>query len=420
MQPALKATSQLEHWFASAVQWPDAVLPAYNGGSIANLPGSILRAFDPNGVVAPGTVLPPVAPQLLPPDFLAGARAVVLIVVDGLGQECLRWASGQTATHYLNQAQHNAQLTSVFPSTTAAALTSLQNGLAPARHGMAGYTLYLAAQQAVINMITWKPVAGMPVRLPMPVPRTFLDVPNLYTLLDRVKIPSAIVSNLAFMDSPLTNVHSPGVPYYGHRTPAEFAGLLLQQVEKPGRRFVFGYWDGFDALAHTHGPRSIICLDEIRIVDLALGRGLLERLAGRADDIVVLLVADHGHMMISEDRTHSLKNIIRTYSRSRPIPTGDRRAAGLTFDDDDALAALRENAGDDGVVVPVAEAIEAGLYGPAHHHANLEDRIGKALVLAKDDAAFVYPQSSNPTAGGHGSLTSSEMLVPLLGWRFTS
>jgi hypothetical protein len=306
-------------------------------------------------------------------------------------------------------------MTSVFPSTTAAALTTLQTGLAPAKHGMAGYTLYMAAQQAVINMISWKPVGGMPVRLPLPQPKGFLGVPTLYDLLDRHEIPSTVVSNLAFMDSPLTRVHSPGVPYSGHRTPAEFAGLLLREVEKPDRRFVFGYWDGFDALSHTHGPESAICLDELHLLDEALGRGFFGRLGDRSRDVVVLVTADHGHAPISTERTHSLKEILREQSPSRLIPTGDRRAMGLAFED---LQALREVAGDDGVVLSVQEAIEAGLYGPGDRHPDLEARIGQTLLLAKDDASFVYPQSNNPTAGGHGSLTSREMLVPLLGWRF--
>lgn len=394
------------------------MLPDYDGGSIANLPASILNAFTPPGQLDNHAVQPPLQRSVLDPDILKNARVVVLIVVDGFGAESLRWAESEGALRYLNQAQVNAEMTSVFPSTTAAALTTLQTGLAPAQHGIAGYTLYLAAQQAAINMISWKPVGGMPVRLPLPQPKGFLRVPTLYDLLERSGIPSTVVSDLAFADSALTKVQSPGVPYSGHRTPAEFAGLLLREVAKPGRRFVFGYWDGYDALSHTHGPESAICLDELHLLDRALGRGFFERLGNQSGDVVVLVTADHGHTSISENRTRSLKAIIREHSPARVIPTGDRRATGLAFNDPAGLQSLRDLAGDDGVVLSAHRAVEAGLYGPGNRHPELEARIGKTLLLAKGDAAFVYPQSNNPSAGGHGSLTSREMLVPLLGWRF--
>lgn len=418
MPLSLNATPRAQRWFTSAAHWPDAVLPAYDGGSIGNLPASILNAFSSPGQDNNSSLLSPLQPSVLHPGFLDGARVVVLIVVDGFGADVLGWAEAEGALRHLSQAQMATRMTSVFPSTTAAALTTLQTGLPPAQHGMAGYTLYMAAQQAVINMISWKPVGGMPVRLPLPQPKGFLGVPTLYDLLECHDIPSTVVSNLAFMDSPLTRVHSPGVPYSGHRTPAEFAGMLLREVEKPGRRFVFGYWDGYDALSHTHGPESAICLDELHLLDAALGRGFFDRLGNRSGDVAVLVTADHGHAPISIERTHSLKKILREHSPARLIPTGDRRAMGLAFDDLPGLQALREIAGDDGVVLPVHDAVKAGLYGPGELYPGLEARIGKTLLLAKDDASFVYPQSNNPTAGGHGSLTSREMLVPLLGWRF--
>lgn len=412
------ATLSLSRWLTDNITWPDAVLPDYDGGSIGNLSTSILATLDAAPPTAQGDLLPPLHDDILSTGLLNGARTVVLLVVDGLGTQSLRWARSRGAVKYLDTAQTSSQLTSVFPSTTAAALTTLHTGVSPAHHQMAGYTMYLSEQQATVNVVAWKPVGGMATASDLPEPRDFLPVPSIHKRLERAGIPSVLVSNLAFMDSALTNVQSAGVPYQGHRTPAEFAGLLLREARRPGPRLVFGYWDGFDALSHTHGPESDIALNEIRLLDSALGKGFFDLISKHGGDVAVILTADHGHAPISRSRTHSLGTILKRSSPHRPIPTGDRRAVGLAFDGDEARAALRKLAGDDGIVLPVRDALDAGLYGPGGDHQLLEDRIGKTLLLARQDAAFVFPQSSNPTAGGHGSLTAREMLVPLLGWRF--
>ena len=410
--------TNLAGWFDASGEWPDAILPSYDGFSIANIPATILRAFDAHNDEMKPDLLEPLSGNVLDESFLRGSRVVVLLVVDGLGARALEWARNRGAVRYLDTSHQAATITSVFPSTTAAALTTLQTGLSPAQHGLAGYTLYLEDQSATVNMITWKPAGGMRLGAALPELKTFLGVPTIFNRLQASGIESAIVSNLAYIDSALTNVQSSGVAYRGHRTPAELAGLLLAETRKPGQRFIYGYWDGYDALAHTHGPEGDICLNELYLIDQAIGRGLLEPLAASAEDVTVLLVADHGHIAIDTDRVQSLKPALGRYSRHRPIPTGDRRATGLAFDDPEALARLKSIVDNYGVILSVADALAAGLYGPGSTRINLKSRIGKTLVLAKGNAAFVYPQSNNLTAGGHGSLTAEEMLVPLLGWRF--
>jgi hypothetical protein len=400
------------------VTWPGAVLPAYDGFSIGNIPATLLNAFNIPAAGMNPVLLEPLSGNALDESLLDGSRVVILVVVDGLGARALEWARQRGAIRYLDAAHQISTITSVFPSTTVAALTSLQTGLSPAQHGMAGYTLYLEEQSATVNMITWKPAGGVRTCSALPDLHTFLGVPTIFNRLQKSGVESTIVSNLAYIDSPLTNVQSAGVPYRGHRTLSELAGLLLAEARKPGQRFIYGYWDGFDALAHSHGPESDICLNEISLIDQAIGRGLLEPLAGSGENVSVLVVADHGHTVIDGDRVLSLKAVLNRFSRDRPIPTGDRRATGLAFDGTEALAQLGSIVDGHGVIVSVADALAAGLYGPGSTGINLQSRVGKTLVLAKGTSAFVYPQSSNPTAGGHGSLTAEEMLVPLLAWRF--
>ena len=75
---------------------------------------------------------------LLPPGELAPARNVVLLIVDGLGDNYLmrRGAGGELAQ------RRRGAITSVFPSTTASAITTSYTGCTPLEHGLTGWYTY--------------------------------------------------------------------------------------------------------------------------------------------------------------------------------------------------------------------------------------------------------------------------------------
>ena len=94
-------------------------LPDYRNASIVNLMASIRKALGPGQSDY-------AALDMLLPDELADARNVLLVVVDGLGYEYLL-GRGETEL-----GQHlRGRLTSVFPSTTASAITTFLTGTAP-------------------------------------------------------------------------------------------------------------------------------------------------------------------------------------------------------------------------------------------------------------------------------------------------
>ena len=394
-------------------------MPAYGGGSIANLPASVMAGFGASSAQG-RPLLPPVAGEILPRDLLAGARVVVLIVIDGLGSLALEEAAKRGDVPGLMSAGIRTRLTSVFPATTAAATTSLQYGVAPGTHGMAGYTLYLRELDDVFNMITWRRAGRHGQEDELPEPEAFLSVPSLFSLLAAAGVDPVIVSNTAFAASPLTRAQASGVRYKRYRTLAEFVHLLVREVRRPGRRFVFGYWDGYDALGHTWGSNAEIMRVELRLIDQALRDGFFKRLANASNDVAVLVTADHGHVATPRERRIDLKAVPGLLGALRHRPTGEPRQLGLRFVDGQAPGVSRLSAavGHGALALEMADAIAMGLYGPPTHHRDLRSRTGDALLLARDSAAFSFPGGTSSSLGGHGSLTAREMHVPLLLWRY--
>ena len=137
---------------------PEPVLPAYGGACVDGVVPALLNRFQH---APPGWV----------PEPLAQAEQVVLLVVDGLGWEqlCQRDMLAPTLAGMAGGA-----ITSVAPTTTATALTSITTGLPPAAHGVVGYRLRVDTGE-VMNVLQWRTASG-DVRATVP-PALFQSVP---------------------------------------------------------------------------------------------------------------------------------------------------------------------------------------------------------------------------------------------------
>ena len=110
-----------------AVQQPTPLLPDWAGPCLHRVVPTLLGELaDPGATPLPRWF----------PHAAEGAGQVVLLVIDGLGEEQLqeRRALAPVLTSGVG-----GPITSVAPSTTACALTTLVTGRVPAEHGVVGY-----------------------------------------------------------------------------------------------------------------------------------------------------------------------------------------------------------------------------------------------------------------------------------------
>lgn len=147
-------------------------LPDYDGNSIVNLMQSIATACGSTEARYPQLAA-------LPAAQLVAARHIVLLVIDGLGQRT--FASHPACPNLQRHAI--GTMTSVFPSTTASAITTFMTGLAPAQHGLTGWHMHLEEIGQTLSILpldaalrgagnTAGRVATAPLRIPFAVPAT--------------------------------------------------------------------------------------------------------------------------------------------------------------------------------------------------------------------------------------------------------
>jgi predicted AlkP superfamily pyrophosphatase or phosphodiesterase len=398
--------------------------PRYDGLSIANLPATIAAML--------GTDLPDALPPLsseLWEDWLPGLQRIVLILLDALGYRMLQemWATGegQVLTD-LSKAGRLAPLTSVFPSTTDAALVSLSTGRPPAEHGWLAYTMYLREMGVAANAILLSPIWTRQFDLLVDWgldPNALITVPPLAGQLTASGVSTAAVLASHLERSSFTKMLYRGVSEMrGHRHASDlWVHLRHLLAETRGKKaFLTAYWSGLDTLGHAYGHDTDLWQAEFRTVSHLLQHEFLARIPPRdREGTLLLITADHGQLRIPPEQILTV-NQHPDLARLLMVPIVGESRAAFVYPRPGSAGAIRDylDANFPGwfVILDSGEALEAGLMGkPICDEAYA--RAGELLVLPRDDHALQQVEPNVTLLGRHGGLSEKEMLVPLIGAR---
>ena len=361
------------------------VVPAYHDACVTALVPALLEGS--------------AAPTWLPAKVLQ-ARQILLLVLDGLGWLQLRDRT-EVAPTLTDMA--GGPITTVAPSTTAAALTSISTGLPPGEHGVVGYRIAVGGSSGpphgeILNALRWSTGNGDARRRHDP--RLFQP----YEMFGSQRPP--VVTRAQFADSGFTAAHLSDTRLFGY---ADRVGLVDQVLGAFAREepFVYAYWDDIDRTAHEFGLAERYN-DELAACD-AMVAELLHRLpAGTA----VVVTADHGQVHVGERLIHlpaEVTGLVDGQSGEARFRWLHSRPGAAS----DLLAAAHQAFDHVGWVRSVDEVLSAGWLGD-RVTSTARGRLGDVAVVARDPVAFVDPAeaSSIELIGRHGSLTAAEMLVP--------
>ncbi|HLF40572.1 MAG TPA: alkaline phosphatase family protein [Acidimicrobiia bacterium] len=329
------------------------------------------------------------------PSCVAGATAVVLLVLDGVG-----WGNFEVnrLRAPVMSGMEGRSITTVVPSTTAAALTSIASGTPPARHGLVGYRMRIGAQ--VLDVLRW--------RVPSGPPPAVTEV-NARPAFCGLAVPT--VTRSEFVRTGFTEAHMRGARFVGWRT----TGTLVEHVRQlvaGGEPFVYAYYDGVDKVAHEYGLRQPFYAAELGATDRMVG-DLLNVLPESA---ALVITSDHGQVHFGEWLgLESLDPMVSAYA-------GDARFRYLYARpgaEDDLVKAAEDLFGDRAWVFSRDRLVDEGWLGPEPPAPEVLSRIGDVALAARGSDVFIDPTHPMETRliAGHGSLTVDEMLVPLLGAR---
>lgn len=341
------------------------------------------------------------------PAGLAAARSAVLVVVDGLGAIPLR--AHRAHARFLAEAMGRRDVArTVFPSTTASALSSLLTGVAPGEHGLVGYRVRDPDRGVLANQLDGYERDGLD-------PLAWQRSETMFERAGRAGLRPFAVSLDRYATTGLTRAIMRGAEFVGEKDPAQRVRISIALAEQHPGALVYCYLPELDQAGHRHGIASAAWTQAIEAIDAAL------RPAARLPQGVGMIVtADHGMVDVPPHRHVLLRD-------------GDPRLAGVAHlggeprmlhlyaapgvDAGELARVWREESGVTAEVSTRDEAIAAGLFGPrvAEH---VRGRIGDVLVAARGLWAFyddrLADKKSQGMIGQHGSVSAEETTVPFI------
>jgi predicted AlkP superfamily pyrophosphatase or phosphodiesterase len=387
---------------------PTFVKPKYDSGGFAGIPNRIKAAFASKQY-----------------------DAVVLFFIDAFGWRF--YERFQDAAFIQRIAKHGKieKLTSQFPSTTAAHVTTIHTGLPVGESGVHEWYYYEPHVDQIIAPLLFS-VAGTTERDTLK--KTKVNPEKLYpksVFYPELKNMGVEVYNLGLREytpSTFSKVAMIGSEFRAFKTLSEALvnlGILLEKKKSP--LYVNLYFDKIDALAHEYGPSAPQTEAEIETFLLMLEH-YFERTFNGKKKVLFLMTADHGVSEVSPQRTVYLnidkdfKGFDRFIKKNRKgdllVPAGSARDMFLYIKDDildEAQAFLSKRLEGKADVVKTETLIHEGYFGEKISQ-RFRERVGNLVALSYRHEAvwwFEKEKYEQKYFGHHGGLTPQEMEIPL-------
>jgi len=272
--------SEAPHWFQ----------PDY-GRSLTGVMGTL---FELLGRPAAGF---PSLTRHLPGGSPRKAKRVFLLCVDSLGFKELGHSKRLKALY----PDYATWITSVFPSITSCALSSIYQGLAPVQHGTLGHVVYRDFPGAVVDMLKGKVVGARATLQDAGCALSQMrGAPGILESPAAKNLPGYQLMDQAIVGSGLSEIIYGDAPRVGFADPLEGiikAGRMLENMETG---WVSLYMARVDTLTHVltgDAPQMGLVVQHLEAMLAWLAQSLPKKVL---DETALLIAADHGQNIIRQ------------------------------------------------------------------------------------------------------------------------
>lgn len=379
--------------------------PNYQNGSIVNLMSSVKKALGGKSKYKP----------LEGSNFSnISEKNIVLIIIDGFGYNYLT-KYGRNSFLYKNL---KGKMTSVFPTTTASALTTFSTGLAPQQHALTGWFMYLKEIGTVSVILPFTSRAG---GLKLSKGKIkYKDIYNEKSFFEDLKTVSTfIIKHKAYINSEFSCLVDKGAK----KLPFSNLSGFFRQINKAlntasNKKYILAYWDSLDSLCHKKGVDSQETKKHFNELDKKI-KSLAKSL--KSKNTVIIISADHGLIDTKEKgRIIELKNHSRFVETLAMPLSGEPRAVYCYVKPrkvkqfENYVKTEFKNVCD---MYKSDDLIKNNYFGLFEPNEKLKERIGDYVLIMRKNYIMkdlVLGEEQNIFIGNHGGMSEDEMFVPLV------
>jgi hypothetical protein len=361
-------------------------------------------------------------------------RRVVTLFVDAFGWRFFERFQDHPLLRRFANAGSATKLTSQFPSTTSAHVTTLYTGLPVGQHGVYEWFYYEPQVDRMIAPLLFS-YAGDADRESLQqagvAGTAILPSGQVSRMLAAQGVRSYLVQPREFFNSTYSAQMGASARMIPYLTLAEGLATITQTLRNvTDPTWVVGYFGMFDALCHLYGPNAAQSDAELEAILTLIERWLVRDLLGKLDDTLLMIIADHGQIetdptrILYLDQTPAfarLHPLLRTNQRGEFLaPAGSCRDFFVHAQAehlDEAQAVLTGIVRERAEVRRVDAMIEQGYFGPDGVSAQFQSRVGNLVVLPFAGESVYWlgdGRFKQKYYGHHGGLTPQEMEIPLL------
>ncbi|MBS5926594.1 MAG: alkaline phosphatase family protein [Clostridium sp.] len=390
----------------------DFIFPEYNGKNFINIINSIKHNFGINdGITLENKKIK---------KILLNKEKVVFILVDAFGWKFYK--SVREDSKFFKEIRKRGieeKITSQFPSTTTAHVTSVITGKDVSTHGFFEWFTYDSKINEVFT----------PFLFDYEGKEEILPKDNLFKELKENGVCSTIITPNYINNSYYSRELFKDGKVKGYDSVEEMFDILLQGIKKDkGKNFYYIYYPKIDSIGHEYGMSSFKAYFEINNFIKALDNFYNNVLDKGVNEGIFILSADHGQMEI-KDRIYlnelipNIEEYMLKDSKGRSIvPVGYNRDMFLYIKKEFetyVYELLKEKFKDKGEIYLVKDLIDKGVFiNPSE---TFLSRMGNIVIIPYDGYGVWWFEKGNyeiSLKGSHGGLTKDEMEIPLLIYNF--
>ncbi len=358
-----------------------------------------------------GSIAPDTSPQAaILEDLVGHADHFVFVLVDGFGMDQLEDLPGDGI---IGKAP-TTEIRSVFPSTTAAALTSLATGVWPADHGVVGWWTYFTESDRVICPLTFKERrTNRSAKRYGITPASLIPSPPLYASFFR---DCRFYLPVFVRGGPFAEWSRGASRGYSYLTLKSAAHRIAAHISRAkGATYSYWYMPHLDSTSHHRGPHA----PQSRKTRGNILDAVAQLQARAPKGTTIVLTADHGQVEVPAERVYDLDTRKKPFSYLRVAPTGEESTpifhvqAGRR-DEFRRIFADLPVAGDFALLTP-EECADLQLFGPGKLSKRMLPHLGDFVGVAKEPTLLrnASADGGKPNRGEHGGLRPAEMRIPL-------